>query len=345
MSARIEGKIKLAIIGCGGIAHAHANGLNALRDRIECVALCDIASSNIDLLSERLGGVNSRYVCWKQMLAEIGDHIDAVDICLPHDLHAQCILDAVKAGKHIICEKPMCISLKEGAEILKAVDQSGITYMSAHNQLFMPSVQKARELLAEGAIGKLYMIRSQDCFRAGNGEDAFKDAWRADVKRQGGGELIDTGYHPTYRLLYLAGAPVVSVHGMMARFLQHIGGEDSASVQVLFENGIMGEILTSWAFDLPYGVYQIHLLGSEGQIFGSGDELYLLRRGEVTPTKISLPATDCFMAQLEHFADCLNQGKRPIHSAKEGLEVLEVILKAAENAGEWETYAHVQIKK
>jgi predicted dehydrogenase len=330
-------KIRVAIIGAGGISGAHANGILAHKDKLECTALCDISEENLKTRSQQLGGAPAQFKDWRVMLREYGDHFDAVDICLPHHLHAPAILDACAAGKHIICEKPMCTSLKDADAIARAVKKSGVTYMSAHNQLFMPAVQEAKRMIDDGAIGKIRWLRSQDCFTAN--VQWFKGKWRANAKLQGGGELIDTGYHPTYRLLYLASAPVVSVRATMQRFVHIIEGEDSASVQVQFANGVIGEILTSWAFNNPYGSHQIHVIGDKGQIFGSGSELFYLPDGYREPAKKTLPNVETFGAQLAHFAECLQNGKRPIHSVEEGRAVLEIILKAAEDAKGWEKFS------
>ena len=129
--------------------------------------------------------------------------------------HYEPAIQALEAGAHILCEKPMCISLKEADQIAAAVKKSGVTYMSAHNQLFLPVVQEAKRMIGGGELGRIIWLRSQDCFQAGVA--GFKGKWRAKRKFQGGGELIDTGYHPTYRLLHLAGAPVAAVRGSMGR--------------------------------------------------------------------------------------------------------------------------------
>src|SRR4029450_4966900 len=109
------------------------------------------------------------------------DQPTALDICLPHHLHAPAILDAAAAGKHILCEKPMCMSLAEADQIGAAVKKSGVTYMSAHNQLFMPVVQEAKRMIDAGEIGKVYWLRSQDCFTAGKPARG-KWGWRAHKK-------------------------------------------------------------------------------------------------------------------------------------------------------------------
>src|SRR6478672_418603 len=289
MSKKIDGVVRVGLIGSGGISGAHGKGFIKYADRIKCVALCDVSADNLRKRSEQLasvGGGGRQFKDWKVMLKEMAGEVDAVDICLPHHLHAPAILDAAAAGKHILCEKPMCMSLAEADQIGEAVKKSGVTYMSAHNQLFMPVVQEAKRLIDADEIGKVLWLRSQDCFRAGGeGGDPFKNSWRANLKTQGGGELIDTGYHPSYRLLYLAGAPAVSIHSQMGRFAQKIEGEDTASVQVRFANGVIGEILTSWAFPLPHGTHHIHIMGEKGEIFGSSDTLYHLPRGGKEPTK------------------------------------------------------------
>jgi predicted dehydrogenase len=333
----------VGLIGSGGISQAHGRGFIHYADKIKCVALCDVSPDNLKKRSEQLGGVDRQFADWKVMLKEMGGEIDAVDICLPHHLHGPAIIDAAAAGKHIICEKPMCMSLKEADEIAAAVSKAGVTYMSAHNQLFMPVVQEAKRMIESGGIGRVMWLRSQDCFRAG-GEagNPFKGSWRANLNTQGGGELIDTGYHPSYRLLYLAGSPAAKIQGTMGRFVQPIEGEDTASVQVRFENGAIGEILTSWAFALPHGTHHIHVVGSEGQLFGSDNTLYSLPKGAKEPTKVEFPAVDTFTAEIGHFADCLREGKRPIHSVGEGRAVLELILKACESGEGWQSSAFVK---
>lgn len=125
----------------------------------------------------------------------------------------------------------------------------------------------------------------------------------------------------------------------MARHLQEIEGEDSASVQVRFANGAIGEILTSWAFNTPFGSHQIHVIGEKGQVFGSGNELRFLPTGFTEPAVRKFRETDTFVAQMEHFATCLQNGTRPLHSVAEGRAVIEIILPAAADAKGWQKYA------
>lgn len=337
MSEHASTKLKLALIGAGGIAGVHVQGMLAHADKVECVALCDISEENLERRASELGNNPRRYNDWDTLLAEEKD-LDAVIIALPHKLHAPAILAAAAAGKHIMCEKPMCMTLDEADSILDAVAKSGVTYMSAHNQLFTPVVREAKRLLDEGAIGKLRWVRTQDCFVSG--ADSMTQTWRGSVASQGGGELIDTGYHPSYLLLYLAGAKAAEIHGVMSRFHMNIEGEDTAHVAVRFENGVLGELLTSWAMPLPYGSFQIHLVGDKGELFGSGNVLYHRPVGDKEPTKHVLPeVASTFTEEIAHFAEILKNGTRPLHGPNEGKAVLELILQATESAQGWQETA------
>jgi len=337
MAKKVKAPVRLAIVGAGGISGAHAKGILEHPDKVECTALCDVSEKSLQARNAQLGGERPCYPDWRKMLSHMGDRIDAVLICLPHHLHGRAIIDAAAAGKHILCEKPMCTSLRQADAIAAAVSKARVTYMSAHNQLFLPVVRRAKQLIDAGTIGRVRWLRSQDCFVAG--VDWFPGTWRANAKLQGGGELIDTGYHPCYRLLHLAGSPVAAVRGSMARFLQRIEGEDTAGVQVRFANGALGEVLTSWAFANPYGTHQIHVVGDKGQVFGSDNDLYYLPEGFSEPARITLPEAHTFVDQMAHFAHCLMTGTRPPHAVEEGRAVLEVILAATKDAKGWQAPA------
>jgi predicted dehydrogenase len=331
-------KIKLALIGAGDIAKVHIQGVLAHSDKVTCVALCDISAENLAHCAAKFPSKPNCYQDWHEMLSQEAE-LDAVIIALPHHLHAPAILAAATSGKHILCEKPMCMNLAEADEILAAVRNAGIIYMSAHNQLFTPVVREAKRLLDEGFIGQLRWLRTQDCFVAD--AQSMANTWRGRLASQGGGELIDTGYHPSYLLLYLADATPVTVHCNMSRFHMNIEGEDTASVTVRFDSGVLGEVLTSWAMPLPYGSHSIHLMGDKGELFGSGDVLFFRPTGFQEPARLNLnPIASTYTEELAHFVDCLQQGKKPLHGPEDGKAVLELILRATESAAGWQESLH-----
>lgn len=322
-----DGKIRIGFIGCGGIHWPHLRGYMEYANKCQVVACVDNNLANAEASAAKAGGAKV-FADWKEMLAKV--EVDAVDICLPHHLHKSAIIDSAKAGKHVICEKPLCLTLNEADEIITAVKQAGVTYMSAHNQLFSPIVANMKRMLHEGVIGKVYWIRTQDCFLAGGFAQGRQHmGWRGDVAKQGGGELIDTGYHPSYTLLYLADAPIMDVIAATATFRLDMEAEDTAFVTVKFRDGVIGQISTSWAMGSPAGTHQIHIIGSKGQLYGTGNQLYLLPDGFREPAHIEYGAVDTIQAECKHFVDCLLEDKEPMATLQQGRDVLDLILRAA----------------
>jgi predicted dehydrogenase len=322
----VASELRVGIIGCGGISRAHARGWLTVAGQARVTALADIDQANLDLLTERLGGGVAQYRDYRELLAGAG--VDVVDICLPHHLHKEAIVAAAEAGKHILCEKPLCLNLEEAAACNAAIERAGITFMAAHNTLFMPSLQAARKRLDAGALGQVYMLYCADNFVSGGGAPPPL-TWRSKIATKGGGELIDTGYHPTYRLLYLADAPPAAVTAMSGRYrIHHWEGEDTAQVMVRFADGVIGTILSSWAMDLPLGRYWWYANGERGQMYGTDDTLFVKEHGFDEPAAKRYPPVDTYVAEIQHFTQCLHSGRRPIHTNVEATEALRLILAA-----------------
>jgi predicted dehydrogenase len=319
-------EIKVGLIGAGGIAGAHIRGYREHAARIGITAVADAVEQTAAARAEELGA--TPYTDYRQML-EV-EELDAVDICLPHHLHRDAIVAAAEAGKHILCEKPLCLTAEEAADVKAAVSAAGVTLMCAHNQLFLPAVAKAKELLDAGTIGTMYEVRTTDSFY--NDFDPSTMGWRASAATSGGGELIDTGYHPTYLLLHLAGGKPVEATAMLSTHrLKFMEGEDSAQVLVRFDNGVVGQLVTSWAYQPAAVTERFSVVGSEGAMHSDGNSLTIRpRSGEVTT--IELEPVDGFVAEIGHFADSLLGKTRPLHTEEEGIAVLGILLAAYEGA-------------
>ena len=323
----VTSEFRVGIIGCGGISRYHVRGWLAVAGRARVVAGADVDQTKTEALAAAVGGAD-QYADYRDLLAR--DDIDVIDICLPHHLHRDAIIAAAAAGKHILCEKPLCLTLEEAGACNEAIAGAGIIFMSAHNTCFFPSLQAARARLDERALGQVYMLYCADNFvlrAALSGQ--LPTTWRSTIATKGGGELIDTGYHPTYRLLYLADAPPVEVTAMTGRYRVHgWEGEDTAQVMVRFADGVIGTILSSWAMDLPFGRYIWYAIGERGQMYGSEDTLFVKENGFHEPAARHFPAVDTYVAEIEHFADCLHTGRRPLQTNVEATEALRLILAA-----------------
>jgi predicted dehydrogenase len=319
-------QLKVGLIGGGGIAGAHIRGYHEHADRIRITAVADAVEATAVARGTELGA--APYVDYRRMLET--EDLDAVDICLPHHLHRDAIVAAAEAGKHILCEKPLCLTADEAADVRKAVQDNGVTLMCAHNQLFLPAVAKAKELLETGTIGTVYEVRTTDSFY--NDFDPSTMGWRASSKTSGGGELIDTGYHPTYLMLHLAGGMPVEATAMLSTHrLKFMEGEDSAQVLIRFDNGVVGQMVTSWAYQPAAVTERFSAVGELGALHSDGNSVTVRLRNGETQT-IEAEPVDTFAAEIGHFADSLHTKTRPIHTEHEGIAVLGILLAAYEGA-------------
>jgi predicted dehydrogenase len=318
--------IKVGLIGGGGIVDAHIRGYRAYADLIEVTAVADVIDEIARRRAAELGA--AAYTDFRQMILEAD--LDAVDICLPHHLHAEAIVSAAQAGKHILCEKPLCLTVEQANQVQQAVRTAGVTLMCAHNQLFLPAVSRARQLLDQDILGTVYEVRITDTFY--NDFNPKNMGWRATAATSGGGELMDTGYHPTYLMLHLAGGSAVEATALLSRHrLRFMDSEDSAQVLVRFDNGIVGHLVTSWAYDPPPGTERFSVVGERGSLHSDGTSLTVTLRGSGSQT-YDFEAVDSYVSEIGHFADCLRSGTRPLHTEREGIDVLCLILAAYEGA-------------
>jgi predicted dehydrogenase len=325
-----DGRTRIGIIGAGGIAQAHLDGYLQVAGQARVSAVADVDIEAARRYAERAGDA-AVFADYRELVAS--PLVDAVDICLPHHLHAPAILAAAQAGKHVLCEKPLCVSLSEADAIAAAVASGGITLMCAHNLLFLPTVGPARELIREGRLGSVYTARTTNSFFSP--ADATNIGWRADRAMSGGGELLDTGYHPTYLLLHLLDGQPVEVAAMLSRHrLDFLEGEDSAQVLVRFADGVVGSIETSWAYEPAGSTEVFSVVGDRGSLWSDGRSLMFKERGrepvvvmtadDDTPEPITLEVID--------FVACLRDGRRPLNTEVEGIAVLKVILAAYASA-------------
>jgi predicted dehydrogenase len=322
--------IRVGLIGAGGIAGAHLRGYQQITGQAEVAAVADVDIEHARQRATEAGGARA-FTDYGDMLATAD--LDAVDICLPHHLHADAIIAAARAGKAILCEKPLCLTTGEAKAVRDAVADAGVTLMCAHNQLYLPAVERARQMVADGALGTVYELRTTDSFH--HTFNAANMGWRAQRSMIGGGELIDTGYHPTYLLLHLAGSEPTEVTAMLSRHrLEHMDGEDSARVLVRFASGAVGEIVTSWAYDPAPGTERFSLVGDKGSLSSDGRVLTYRPNRRDPGTATELAEVDTFAAEVADFVACVREGRRPLNTEEEGIAVLKVILAAYQSAEE-----------
>lgn len=334
--------LNVGIIGGGWMGVVHAQGWHSNSSRARIAAVADVSDGRARYISDRYANGQAR------IYSDLGDlladpKVDAVDICLPHHLHTDAIIQAAQGGKAILCEKPICTDIADVGRIRSALAETGVIFQAAHNQLFQPSLIEARRLLSEGALGRPYVIRSIEAGRnrgfqtgqapveMGQGESSF--GWRADLQRSGGGEVLDTGWHATYRLLALADDRPIEVSALTHRYyVDQLDAEDTGLILVRFASGIIGEITTSWAFAFASG-WHFEVGAERGSIAGNARRLIHSLHGWAQPAERPNDPVNTYTQEITHFLDVVQRGeptRAPFDQAARALQLIKAAYKSAE---------------
>lgn len=313
--------IRIGLIGCGGISRAHARGYQNLPELFRVTATCDIVEAHAAERGQQLGAKRI-YTDYEKMLREAD--IDAVDICLPHDLHADVSNAALEAGKHVIVEKPIAITLAEADSMIATAEKAGAILMVALNERYDPAHERIKQMVDEGILGQLLCIRidHNQNVRLPEGH------WIRSRDQLGGGVLIGSGIHRV-DLLRWFGGEVVRVANFQVEQLERMEGEVAVVMSVLFESGCIGEVTAIWAVRKAPWYEGVWVYGTEGSVYRLNGVFWDSPDGYV---KLDIPEADSFTEELRHFGQCILNGRKPLTSGEEARRSLEVVLAAYRSA-------------
>ena len=230
----MSSKIKFGLIGCGRIAQRHAEHIN---NKGELVAICDVVKEKADEMGTKYKA-RPYYDIDELLSKESG--IDVVSICSPNGLHAQHAVKALNAGIHVLCEKPMAISVYDCGEMIKAAERTNKRLFAIKQNRFNPPVEAVKKILDEGRLGKIYSIQL-NCFWNRN-PDYYHNSWKGTLKLDGG--TLYTQFSHFIDLLYWLVGDVKNVQALMANYAHKdiIEFEDTGVVILEFYNGSIGSI-------------------------------------------------------------------------------------------------------
>ena len=199
---------------------------------------------------------------WTDLAEALRDRsIDAVYVATPVFLHAPQSIAALQAGKHVLCEKPVAMNYPDAARMVSVAEETGRTLGIAYYRRMYLKVQRARELLEQGAIGRpvLAEINCHDWFQTKDGHRS----WLVDPKQSGGGPLYDIASHRIDVLNFLFGKPA-RVSGHLSNVVRGLAVEDSATVMIDYENGVRGIVDVRWHSHTPRDEFRI--IGVDGEM-------------------------------------------------------------------------------
>jgi myo-inositol 2-dehydrogenase/D-chiro-inositol 1-dehydrogenase len=178
--------VRVGIIGSQFQADCHAASINMIEGDMSVVAVASPTAGNARALADRYR-IPRVYTDYKELAAD--SEIEAVSITSPNALHCEMAVTLARAGKHIICEKPLCVTLREADKMIEACRSNGVLLLYAEELFFTPKHVKAKEMADNGAFGKLHLIKQSEKHFGPH------SAWFWDVKQSGGGALLDLGCH------------------------------------------------------------------------------------------------------------------------------------------------------
>ncbi len=258
----MDKKVKIGIVGIGNMGTAHLNCIKNGEIKGLCVtAVCDNSPSRFDFLRENYADTEV-YSNYKELISS--ENVDAVLICTPHPSHCEIAEAALRAGKHILVEKPIDISVTKAERLNALAKDSGRVFGIMFNQRTNDLFQKAREIVTSGELGQLkrsaWIItnwyRTQGYYDSG--------AWRATWAGEGGGVLLNQAPHNLDLWQWICGMPKsITAFCNIAKF-HNIEVEDEATIYTEYENGATGVFITSTG-DLP-GTNRLEISGSKGKL-------------------------------------------------------------------------------
>lgn len=321
-------KIKVAVIGCGNIANAAHIPSYLKNDGVEIKYFCDI-------IPERAEKCVEKYGCGKAVFDYhdfLNDpELDAVSVCTHNDLHSVIAIDFLKAGKHVLCEKPAARILSEALEMQKVAHETGKVLNIGVCNRFNTYVMKIRELIESGELGEVYHVYAS--FRKHRSIPGIGGDFTIKAK-SGGGTLIDWGVHFLDLILYCCGDPKPLTAsgeafcklgkdiknyvytGMWAQDSADMNGTydvDDSVVGIVRTDGPVVSFNGAWAQNVGEDEMYIDFMGDKAGIrlnYCSDFRIWSVKNGMLTETQVSAQTTDMYENEINDFIRCIKTGDR-----------------------------------
>lgn len=319
--------IRVGIIGCGSVASSHANAINEFSSRASLVGVSDVSPERLKIFAEKYGA--RAYDHAEGLLAQ--SDIDCVLISLPHDLHVRMAIEAAKAGKHILLEKPIALTLRECDEIMEAVAANNVTLSVGQSYRYFDGPWHAKQILDQKVVG--IMVFAIATFSK-NWSIANRKKWQLDRNR-GGGHWISNGVHTVNTLQWLTGSPVVAVKGISGQYFHpkdrypQMRADDATLAMLQHENGVYTiAVVTGYRRGAPKDMLEITC--NNGKIKCDRKRLWV-GVDEQWKEK-SLTSVSDKVREWDAFLTCLETKSDPPVPGAEARETVRVLLAVEESA-------------
>lgn len=265
--------MRLGVIGGGSFANIHLDGISKVPNA-EVVAICDPDKEKMQKYAEKYR-IPDQYTDYNDLLAR--DDIDAVTLPLPDQAHAEVAIAALRAGKHVLCEKPMALDLDECKEMVRVARETGKQLMVGQVGRYTPAFIEAKRLYEEGVIGELFMIESE--YAHDYSKKGGTGGWRVTPERE---PIIGGGCHAVDLIRMIAGDPEEVFAYANNKCLVDWPIHDCTMAIMKFKNGVIGKVMTSTGCKREYTMRSC-LYGTKGTIiFDNTSNTITLYRDQFT---------------------------------------------------------------
>jgi predicted dehydrogenase len=327
----MSGKIKVGIIGAGRMAYWHLRGYNKIRG-VEVVGIAGKTQSHIADLQRKFN-VSNGYTDYREMLEK--EKPDAVNVTTPTYTHCPIVVESLNAGCHVLCEKPMAMTLEEADTMIAAEKSTGKMLMVGFTQRFYKEFVHMKKIIDQGKLGTIKIA----WFR--RGINMPPQRWYSDKQKSSGvtGELA---IHGIDWLRWIINSPVVQVSAEVTEHERYPGIDDNVWMILTFANGALGVIGASYTF--PFLKRDVGVIGEKMALTIERSKVVMERYGDHSLARLAMKFIkysfivpywlyyNPFERELEHFITCIQSGSLPIISSEDGKEGLLIVLKAIESA-------------
>jgi predicted dehydrogenase len=307
--------VKVGIVGCGGIAHAHADAYKDQGCRV--VGVTDSNSEAAKSLAESTGA--SVFADYKELLDK--SECDIVSICTPPIAHGEAAVYALRRGVNVLCEKPMAYDAETARAIADAAKSSSALFMPAFRHRFLPANIALREMVNSGEFGDLVLFNNIFCGPAFD----MEDKWFTKKAVAGGGSILDTNSHSIDLFRFIAGE-VTDQKAVMHQHFKTTDVEDAGILIVKSERNAIGSLQS--AFVAGTGVAVIDIMCTKGRIvydYDKGNEIRFQKTGDVDWSVRTVQESWGFVEEIRHFIGAVNGEHELACTVEDGVRAMEII--------------------
>jgi predicted dehydrogenase len=317
--------MKAVLIGGNGFGSIHADSYRRLRIPF---SVFDRNPAVLESYRRDFGVIDA----YQNLDEALNSDAEMVDIVLPHNMHRDVSIKAMRAGKHVLIEKPIATSLQDAREMLEEARRNHVKLMVAEQYYFDQSIATAKQLVRQNKIGDIHsvIVREQ---RSHN-----KPGWRNNINIMGGGALIDGGIHLIDVLLDICGG-YEEICSTTYRGGSPLEGEDSVMATFKFRQGLSGFLFYSWAYPFAPSLPSYEIVGSEGSIvedtgtrpgdrFNSGKGVrYVFGMPVLNGKKVDVKVNDVFDSEISGFARSIEKNADPPYPIENAMRNLEAVMR------------------